>query len=56
MRVLLLNTDRRARFEVEVGDRIAQLVVVRTESLELEEVAELDATGRGHGGFGSTGR
>ena len=40
----------------QIGDRIAQLVVVRVEGLALEEVAELDATARGEGGFGSTGR
>jgi dUTP pyrophosphatase len=56
LRVLLLNTDRTEPFTVEPGDRIAQLVLVRVEPEELEEVAELDATARGVGGFGSTGR
>jgi dUTP pyrophosphatase len=56
LRVLLLNTDRSEPFAVEPGDRIAQLVVVRVEAEELEEVAELDETARGVGGFGSTGR
>jgi dUTP pyrophosphatase len=55
VRVLLLNTDRAAPFEVAVGDRIAQLAVVRVEGPELEEAEELDATVRGEGGFGSTG-
>jgi dUTP pyrophosphatase len=54
--VLLLNTDRGQPFTVEPGDRIAQLVLVRVETEELEEVAELDETARGVGGFGSTGR
>jgi dUTP pyrophosphatase len=54
--VLLLNTDRSEPFAVEPGDRIAQLVLVRVEVEELEEVAELDETARGVGGFGSTGR
>jgi dUTP pyrophosphatase len=54
--VLLLNTDRSEPFTVEPGDRIAQLVLVRVETEELEEVAELDETARGVGGFGSTGR
>jgi dUTP pyrophosphatase len=54
--VLLLNTDRSQPFTVEPGDRIAQLVLVRVETEELEEVAELDETARGVGGFGSTGR
>jgi dUTP pyrophosphatase len=56
LRVLLLNTDRGEPFSVEPGDRIAQLVLVRVETEELEEVAELDETARGVGGFGSTGR
>jgi dUTP pyrophosphatase len=56
LRVLLLNTDREEPFTVEPGDRIAQLVLVRVETEELEEVAELDETARGVGGFGSTGR
>ena len=56
VRVLLLNTDRSEPFTVEPGDRIAQLVLVRVETEELEEVAELDETARGVGGFGSTGR
>jgi len=56
VRVLLLNTDRDASFEVAPGDRIAQLVVVRHEAPELVEVASLDETARGAGGFGSTGR
>jgi dUTP pyrophosphatase len=56
LRVLLLNTDRSEPFTVEHGDRIAQLVLVRVETDELEEVEELDETVRGAGGFGSTGR
>jgi dUTP pyrophosphatase len=56
VRVLLLNTDRERSFEVTAGDRIAQLLVVRVEGPELEEAAKLDDTGRGPGGFGSTGR
>ena len=56
VRVLLLNTDRTEPFEVAVGDRIAQLMLVRFESGPAEEVDSLDATARGAGGFGSTGR
>jgi dUTP pyrophosphatase len=56
VRVLLLNTDREQRFEVEPGDRIAQLVLVRVDSAVLEEVEALDETARGAGGFGSSGR
>ena len=56
LRVLLLNTDRQESFAVEVGDRIAQLVIVRHESPDLEPVDELPASTRGEGGFGSSGR
>src|SRR5207302_10596430 len=55
LRVLLLNTDRAEPFEVSVGDRIAQLVLVRLEPAPLEEVEALEETARGLGGFGSTG-
>jgi dUTP pyrophosphatase len=56
VRVLLLNTDRERSFEVGVGDRIAQLVIVRHEAPELVEVEALGESLRGGGGFGSTGR
>jgi dUTP pyrophosphatase len=55
VRVVLLNTDRSEPFEIGVGDRIAQLLVVRHEAPELEEADELGETGRGSAGFGSTG-
>jgi dUTP pyrophosphatase len=56
VRVLLLNTDPDLPFDVAVGDRIAQLLVVRFESPPVEEADSLDETPRGSGGFGSTGR
>ena len=56
LRVLLLNTDREAPFDVAAGDRIAQLLIVRHEAPELTEVDSLEETVRGAGGFGSTGR
>ena len=40
---------------VSRGMRIAQLVFQRVEAVELVEVAELPESGRGKGGFGSTG-
>jgi dUTP pyrophosphatase len=55
LRVLLLNTDVVEPFEVSAGDRIAQLVLVRIESPEIEEVDELAGSERGAGGFGSSG-
>jgi dUTP pyrophosphatase len=56
LRVLLLNTDQDQAFEIGVGDRIAQLLIVRHESPELVEVHELGESARGGGGFGSSGR
>lgn len=56
VRVLLLNTDRDAAFEVAPGDRVAQLVVIRVETPDLVEVDQLASTRRGDGGFGSSGR
>ncbi len=56
LKVLLLNTDRSEPFAVQPGDRIAQLVLVRVETPEVEEVAALTASQRGEGGFGSSGR
>lgn len=41
---------------VNSGDRIAQMMVKRVESIFFEEVNELSETERNHGGFGSTGR
>ena len=43
-------------FRIEPGERIAQLVVVPVVQVALEVVAEFEATDRGAGGFGSSGR
>jgi dUTP pyrophosphatase len=43
-------------FELTRGMRIAQMVVARVEQVTFEPVAELPPSGRGSGGFGSTGR
>lgn len=42
-------------FVVQPGERIAQMVIARYEKITWNEVAELDETERGAGGFGSTG-
>ncbi len=55
LRVLLLNTDREEAVTLEAGDRIAQLVLVRVEAPEVEEVDELSGAARGESGFGSSG-
>lgn len=53
--VILINLGAEP-FVVNDGERIAQLVVARHEQPLLVEVCELDATERGEGGFGHTGR
>ena len=55
IKVILHNTSER-RYTVEIGDRIAQLLLVPYWAPELELVEELPATERGAGGFGSSGR
>lgn len=55
IRVTLLNTDATEPYEVAVGDRIAQLVLVPVARAAFVPVAELPASSRGTGGFGSTG-
>jgi len=52
--VILINHGT-ATFTVARGDRIAQLVVAPVSRLAWQEVAELPASTRGIGGFGSTG-
>jgi len=52
--VILVNLSNED-FTVENGERVAQLVLARHETIEWEEVAELDPSDRGEGGFGSTG-
>ena len=53
--VLLVNLSKEP-FTINPGERIAQMVIARHEKIEWEPVEELDATERGAGGFGSTGR
>ena len=54
--VVLINTDPDTDYKVEVGDRIAQLVIQRVEQATFTRVDELDDHQRGDSGFGSTGR
>lgn len=53
--VILVNLSAED-FTVEDGERIAQMVVARHERVEWDETDSLDATERGAGGFGHTGR
>ena len=54
IKVILANFGA-APFTINRGDRIAQLVVARYETVQWHEVSSLDETERGSGGFGSTG-
>lgn len=54
IRVILLNLGREA-YEVQAGDRIAQMVIAKYEAVEWEESGLSDSR-RGAGGFGSSGR
>ena len=53
--VILINHGQ-AAFVIRRGERIAQMVIARHEQAAMVEVAALDETARGAGGFGSTGR
>ncbi len=52
--VLFNHTDE--NLEIAHGDRVAQLIIEKIATPEVVEVPDLDQTGRGTAGFGSTGR
>src|SRR5687768_775824 len=54
LKIILINLGAEP-FAIARGDRIAQLVLAPVTQAAWEEVAELDDTARGAGGFGSTG-
>jgi dUTP pyrophosphatase len=54
LKVILINLGDEA-FDIARGDRIAQLVLAPVTLAQWQEVAELEDTARGAGGFGSTG-
>lgn len=53
--IVALHNHSNENQTVEIGERIAQLVVAPFYHVEFEEVDELSETVRGEGGFGSTG-
>ncbi len=55
VQVILVNLGTEP-FEIRRGERIAQMVVQAVRQAELVATDALDATARGAGGFGSTGR
>jgi dUTP pyrophosphatase len=56
LQIILINHDKSDSVSFKRGDRIAQLVIQKVERAEFIEVQELPGSGRGTGGFGSTGR
>lgn len=54
LKVILINLGAEP-FAIQRGDRVAQLVLAPVVQAAWDEVAELDTTERGEGGFGSTG-
>lgn len=55
IKVSLLNTDSSSAYDVAVGDRIAQLIIMPVTRANFIPVDELDDSARGADGFGSTG-
>ncbi|GAB3633348.1 dUTP diphosphatase [Microbacterium shaanxiense] len=55
IKVSLLNTDSSSAYDVAVGDRIAQLILMPVTRANFIPVDELPDSARGAGGFGSTG-
>lgn len=55
IKVILINHSQEV-YNIERGERIAQLVIQKVEGAFFEPVDELDTTDRGNGGFGSTGK
>lgn len=53
--IVILNTSNKP-IEIKPGTKIAQMLIQKIEQPEIEEVASLDETLRGDGGFGSTGQ
>jgi dUTP pyrophosphatase len=56
IKVIVVNLDPHEAVQLARGERIAQLLIQRVEPVHVVEVASLDATARGEGGFGSSGR
>jgi dUTP pyrophosphatase len=54
IKVLLVNLSTEP-FEINTGDRIAQMIVAKHEQVKWAEVEVLSDTTRGHGGYGHTG-
>lgn len=56
IKVVLINHDSYKDFVIRRGDRIAQLVIIPVPGVSFVEQDELEETGRGANGFGSSGK
>ena len=56
LQCIMINHDLKEAITFHKGDRIAQLVIQKVERAEFVEVKDLPGSGRGVGGFGSTGK
>jgi len=60
VKIAVLNTNPYCSRSIKKGDRIAQMVINKLPSVDIEEISEedfnKDTTDRGEGGFGSTGK
>ena len=55
IKVILVNLSKED-FTINDGERVAQMVIAKHEQAEWQEVQVLEESGRGEGGFGSTGK
>jgi len=53
--IIMINLSGES-FTINDGERICQMIITRHETIEWEETADLNNTGRGSGGFGHTGK
>lgn len=56
LKCILVNLDAHESIRINVGDRIAQLIIMKVENVSPVEVEALDETERGARGFGSSGK
>jgi dUTP pyrophosphatase len=52
--IIVINWGRKS-FTIRRGDRVAQMIITRVCQADIMEVALLDSTERGEGGFGHSG-
>lgn len=55
IKIVLVNLSNE-NFTIKHGERIAQMVIAKHETVEFSEVSEVSQTERGEGGFGHTGK